>query len=232
MWFNSLNGAGQALCLGLTAVLAMMANWFKDVSAEAALIGLHTKVVAKAHVMGMGLFIMTEVMFFFSVFWAFFHSALAPTVELGSEWPPLGIEAVDPMMIPLLNTALLMSSGATVTFAHHSFFKGDRSDAIGGSLLTLVLAVVFTALQAYEYSVSEFTMSDGAFGSCFYFSTGFHGFHVFVGTLMILVAFARLVAYSVTREHHVGVEAAILYWHFVDVVWVFLYIFVYGWTAA
>ena len=101
-------------------------------------------------------------MFFFSVFWAFFHSALAPTVELGSEWPPLGIEAVDPMMIPLLNTALLMSSGATVTFAHHSFFKGDRWDAIGGCLLTLVLAVIFTALQAYEYSVSEFTMSDGA----------------------------------------------------------------------
>lgn len=106
-----------------------------------------------------------------------------------------------------------MSSGATVTLAHHSYFKGDRQGAILGSLLTLLLAVVFTALQAYEYSVSEFTMADGAFGSCFYFSTGFHGFHVIVGTLMILVGFARLVVYSVTREHHVGVEAGILYWH-------------------
>ena len=232
MWFNSLNGAGLGLLIGLTSVIVMMINWFGDITGESALIGLHTKIVAKAHVMGMGLFISTEAMFFFSIFWAFFHSALAPTVELGSEWPPAGIDAVNPLIIPLLNTGLLMSSGATVTYAHHSFFTGNRSAAIGGMILTLILAVVFTALQGYEYGVSEFTIADGAFGSCFYFSTGFHGMHVIVGTLMLAVAFARLLVYSVTREHHVGVEAGILYWHFVDVVWIFLYIFVYGWTAA
>ena len=211
IWFNSLNGAGYGVLLGFSSVLVMMMNWFGDITGESALIGLHTKIVAKAHVIGIGLFIGTEVMFFFSVFWAFFHSSLAPTVELGSEWPPLGIDAVNPLMIPLLNTALLISSGATVTYAHHSFFTGNRSAAIGGMIGTLILAVVFTALQGYEYNVSEFTIADGAFGSCFYFSTGFHGFHVMVGTLMISVGFARLLVYSVTREHHVGVEASILY---------------------
>lgn len=232
MWFNNIDGTNLSLTLGVISVIVVLTNWFGDITGEASLMGLHTKIVQKAHVMGMGLFILTEAMFFFSIFWAFFHSALSPTIELGSEWPPVGIDAVSPLMIPLLNTALLISSGATVTYAHHAFFIGNRSAAISGLIWTLILAVVFTMLQGYEYSVSEFSIADGAFGSCFYFSTGFHGFHVIVGTAMLTVAFARLVVYSVTRDHHVGVEAAILYWHFVDIVWLFLYICVYGWTAA
>lgn len=232
MWFNSVSGAGLGVLIGLVAVITVLTNWFGDITGEASLLGLHTKVVQQAHVMGMGLFILTEVMFFFSIFWAFFHSSLSPTIELGAEWPPVGIEAVSPLMIPLLNTALLISSGATVTYAHHSFFTGHRGPALTGMLWTLCLATVFTALQGYEYAVSSFTIADGVFGSCFFFSTGFHGFHVIVGTAMLAVAFARLYVYSVTREHHAGVEAAILYWHFVDVVWLVLYVFVYGWTAA
>lgn len=213
LWFNNLNGSGIALILGVISVLVIIINWFGDITGESSLIGLHTKIVAKAHVIGIGLFITTEFIFFFSIFWAFFHTSLSPTVELGSSWPPLGIEAVNPFIIPLLNTALLISSGATVTYAHHNFFIGDRKGAIIGIILTLILAIVFTILQGFEYSVSEFTISDGAFGSCFYFSTGFHGFHVILGTIIIIVAFIRLVVYSITKEHHVGAESAILYWH-------------------
>lgn len=172
LWFNLVQGAGVGLSLGVIGVLATLTAWFTDVSREASLLGLHTKVVQQAHVMGVGLFITTEAMFFMSVFWAFFHSALSPTVELGSEWPPMGLEAVSPIMVPLLNTALLMSSGATVTYAHHAMFTGSRGPAITGLLWTLSLAMVFTALQAYEYQVSSFTLADGAFGSTFYFSTG------------------------------------------------------------
>lgn len=232
MWFNGVIGSGTGTLLGATAALTVLISWFRDVSKEATLMGLHTRVVSQGHVLGFALFVTTEAMFFASIFWAFFHSALAPTVELGGTWPPVGIEAISPMLVPLLNTTLLMSSGATVTYAHHAFFHGGRGAAVLGLLATLVLAVVFTALQAYEYDVSAFTIADGAFGSCFYFSTGTHGLHVLVGTLFLAVGFGRLVTYAFTREHHTGLEAAILYWHFVDVVWVFLYVVVYGWTAA
>lgn len=122
------------------------------------------------------LFIVSEALFFVAIFWAFFHSALTPTVELGAQWPPMGIEAINPFELPLLNTVILLSSGATITFAHHSLIKGDRKGAIYGTIFTVLLALVFTCFQGIEYSVSSFTISDGVFGTCFFFGTGFHGF--------------------------------------------------------
>jgi cytochrome c oxidase subunit 3 len=181
--------------------------------------------------MGVSLFIVTEIFFFLSIFWAYFHSSLAPTVELGSQWPPAGITALNPMTVPLLNTILLLSSGATVTYAHHALIEGNRRAAIVGTGLTIVLAILFTGLQGFEYIDANFTIADGVYGSCFFFSTGFHGFHVIIGTIFIAVGFYRILAYHYTAEHHIGLEAAILYWHFVDVVWLFLYASVYWWGS-
>ena len=177
------------------------------------------------------LFIVSEVFAFLSIFWAFFHSSLSPAVEIGGVWPPLGIQILDPFAIPLLNTILLLSSGAFITYAHHAIIKGNRKSAIVGTLLTLIFAIVFTALQYYEYSEAGFTIADSVYGTVFFASTGLHGFHVIVGTIFIGVQFIRLLNHHLTTTHHVGLESAIAYWHFVDVVWLFLYAFVYLWAA-
>lgn len=219
------------LILGFLATLFAFILWFRDVTTEGTYLGDHTLVVQKGLTMGVSLFILSEVFFFISIFWAYFHSSLAPTVELGSQWPPRGITALNPMTVPLLNTILLLSSGATVTYAHHALIEGNRGAAILGGALTIVLALVFTGLQGLEYVEADFTIADGVYGSCFFFSTGFHGFHVIIGTLFIAVGLYRIIAYHYTAEHHIGLESAILYWHFVDIVWLFLYAAVYWWGS-
>lgn len=219
------------LTVGLILVVSSMAFWFRDIVSESTFLGDHTLAVQKGLNLGVILFIVSEALFFMAIFWAFFHSALTPTVELGAQWPPLGIEPVNPFELPLLNTVLLLSSGATITYAHHSLIKGDRVGALYGSVATVALALVFTVFQWVEYSVSSFTISDGAFGSCFYFSTGFHGFHVIIGTIFLGVALWRIFAYHLTDNHHVGFEGGLLYWHFVDFVWLVLFISIYYWGS-
>jgi cytochrome c oxidase subunit 3 len=174
-------------------------------------------------------FILSEIFAFFSVFWAFFHSSLSPAIEIGGLWPPLGITPLDPFSIPLLNTFLLLSSGAFVTYGHHALIAGDRKGAIFGTLITIILAIVFTVLQYVEYSEAGFTIADSVFGTVFFASTGLHGLHVIVGTIFITVGFIRILNYHLTDTHHIGHESGILYWHFVDVVWLFLFIAVYYW---
>jgi len=217
--------------LGFISVVCSMAFWFRDVISEGTYLGNHTSTVQRGLNLGVALFIASEALFFLAIFWAFFHSALSPTVELGAQWPPLGIEAINPFELPLLNTVILLSSGVTVTYAHHSLIQGNRSGVIYGLIATIILAIVFTALQGIEYTVSSFTISDSVFGSSFYFGTGFHGLHVIIGTLFIGVGFWRVLAYHSTDQHHLGLESAILYWHFVDVVWLFLYVSVYYWGS-
>jgi Heme/copper-type cytochrome/quinol oxidase, subunit 3 len=206
-----------------------MSLWFRDIISEGTYLGNHTSAVQKGLNIGVGLFIASEAMFFLAVFWAFFHSSISPSVELGAQWPPMGIQGVNPFELPLLNTIILLSSGVTVTYAHHSLIQGNRKGALYGSLVTILLAVIFTFFQGVEYTVSSFTISDGVYGSCFYFGTGFHGIHVIIGTAFLSVGLWRLLAYHFTDHHHVGLESGILYWHFVDVVWLFLYISVYYW---
>jgi len=217
--------------IGLFLVVSSMTLWFRDIIAEGTFLGNHTLAVQKGLNLGVILFIVSELMFFVAIFWAFFHSALTPTVELGAQWPPMGIDPINPFELPLLNTIILLSSGATVTYSHHALIQGDRAGAIYGAIATVVLAIVFTAFQGVEYSVSSFTISDGAFGSCFYFGTGFHGFHVIIGTIFIGVGLWRIYAYHLTDNHHLGFEGGILYWHFVDVVWLFLYVSIYYWGS-
>lgn len=231
MSFHGSTYGGTLLTLGFTLVLATMALWWRDCIRESTFQGYHTSIVQRGITIGFILFVISEVFFFLSIFWSFFHSALSPSVELGSVWPPTGIEALNPFEIPLLNTIILLSSGATVTWAHHSLIARDRKGVIYGLIFTIILALVFTALQGFEYYNAPFTIADSVYGSCFYFGTGFHGLHVLIGTIFLIVCLLRLISYQLTDSHHVGLESAILYWHFVDVVWLFLYISVYIWGS-
>lgn len=217
--------------LSLISVIYSMSLWFRDVISEGTYLGNHTLAVQRGLNMGVALFIVSEALFFLAIFWAFFHSALSPTIELGANWPPMGIQSINPFELPLLNTIILLSSGVTVTYSHHSIIQGNRSGALYGLVFTLILALIFTAFQGVEYTVSSFTISDGTYASCFYFGTGFHGLHVIIGTAFLWVGAWRLLAYHLTENHHLGLESAILYWHFVDVVWLFLYISVYYWGS-
>lgn len=231
MTFHSFLINKIVIIISLVMISYSMGLWFRDVISEGTYLGNHTLAVQRGLNMGVGLFIVSEILFFLAIFWAFFHSALAPTIELGAKWPPLGIESINPFELPLLNTIILLSSGVTVTYSHHSLIQNNRSGALYGLIFTIILAVIFTALQGVEYSVSSFTIADGTYASCFYFGTGFHGFHVFIGTIFLSVGFWRLLAYHLTENHHLGLESGILYWHFVDVVWLVLYISVYYWGS-
>jgi len=223
--------AHNFLILGLISVIYSMSLWFRDIISEGTYLGNHTLAVQRGINIGVALFIVSEALFFLAIFWAFFHSALSPIIELGGHWPPKGIDPINPFELPLLNTILLLSSGVTVTYAHHSLLQGERKGTLYGLIFTIILAIVFTAFQGVEYTVSSFTLSDGAFGSCFYFGTGFHGLHVIIGTAFLTVGLWRVLAYHFTDNHHLGLESGILYWHFVDVVWLFLFFSIYYWGS-
>lgn len=229
MSFHGFANGGSLLLLGLILTVGVMFLWFRDVISEGAYLGDHTLQVRRGLTIGFVLFVVSEIFAFLSIFWAFFHSSLSPTIELGNSWPPLGIVALDPFAIPLLNTIILLSSGGFITWAHHALIAGNRKAAIYGTIITIVLAIVFTGLQAYEYKEAGFTFADSVFGSAFFASTGLHGAHVIVGTTFIIVCLFRIINYQLTDGHHVGFESAILYWHFVDVVWLFLFLSVYYW---
>jgi len=171
-WFNGIENAMLITGIGIVSILFAWTLWFKDITVEGTYLGDHTQIVQKSLSLGVTLFIVTEAFFFVSIFWAYLHSSLAPTIELGSAWPPTAIEALSPYTIPLLNTILLVSSGAFVTYAHHAIIRGVRSDALVGAFITVLLAVIFTGLQGYEYAEAGFSIADGAFGTVFFFGTG------------------------------------------------------------
>ena len=229
MYMHGFPQGNTVLELGFILTAGGMALWFRDITTEGTYQGCHTVQVQKGLTIGVILFIVSEVFAFLSVFWAFFHSSLSPAIEIGGVWPPQGITALNPFAIPLLNTILLLASGSYITYAHHSLINRNREGAISGTFYTIVLAVIFTMLQYYEYSESTFTMADSVYGAVFFASTGLHGLHVIVGTTFILVGLIRMINYHFSTTHHLGFEAAILYWHFVDVVWLFLFIALYYW---
>nr|YP_010555063.1 cytochrome c oxidase subunit 3 [Kappaphycus malesianus]UYR20484.1 cytochrome c oxidase subunit 3 [Kappaphycus malesianus] len=213
-------------------LLISMFVWWRDVIRESTFEGHHTGIVQQGLRFGVILFIVSEILFFFAFFWAFFHSSLAPTVEIGSIWPPKGINVLNPWEIPFLNTLILLLSGCTITWTHHSIVSNLRFQAILSLFLTITLAIIFTTLQAYEYNMADFRLSDGIYGSTFYMATGFHGFHVLVGTISLSICFFRLLQYQFTQQHHFGFESSAWYWHFVDVVWLFLFVSIYWWGGS
>lgn len=231
MYFHSVRNGSLLVVLGLLLLISFMSFWWRDVIREATFEGHHTSVVQQGLRYGMLLFIVSEIMFFFAFFWAFFHSSLAPVIEIGSIWPPKGIEVYNPWEIPLLNTLILLLSGAAITWSHHAILLNFWSESLLGLGITILLAFFFMYLQMYEYINASFSISDGIYGSTFFMLTGFHGFHVFIGTSFIIVCFFRMWLNHFTSKHHFGFEAAAWYWHFVDVVWLFLFITVYWWGS-
>nr|QLY89616.1 cytochrome c oxidase subunit III [Rachispoda cryptochaeta] len=215
--------------LGNIITILTVYQWWRDVSREGTFQGLHTYQVTIGLRWGMILFIVSEILFFVSFFWAFFHSSLSPAIELGASWPPMGIISFNPFQIPLLNTAILLASGVTVTWAHHSLMENNHSQATQGLFFTVLLGIYFSILQAYEYIEAPFTIADSVYGSTFFMATGFHGFHVLIGTTFLLVCLLRHMNNHFSKNHHFGFEAAAWYWHFVDIVWLFLYVSIYWW---
>ncbi len=224
------------LGLGILGVLTCMFLWWRDVLKESKNPFYHTAVVRLGLRYGMLLFIASEVMFFVAFFWAYFHFALYPQLVLNSTaniWPPAGIHTFDPFSLPFMNTMILLLSGCTVTWAHHALLEGDRKGLVQGLALTVLLGLSFTGFQAWEYSEAPFAFSGGGvYPSTFFLATGFHGFHVIVGTIFLAVCLFRAMGGGFTPERHFGLEAAAWYWHFVDVVWLFLFVSIYWWGAG
>ncbi|MES1989728.1 MAG: cytochrome c oxidase subunit 3 [Pseudomonadota bacterium] len=221
---------------GLIIVLYTMYGWWSDVLREGRK-GDHTPVVQLHLRYGMLLFIASEVMFFVAWFWAFFDASLFPGEAIqasraaftGGHWPPQGIEVFDPWHIPLINTLILLASGTTVTWAHHALQHNDKRGLKQGLALTVILGLIFTSLQAYEYQHAAFSFGGSIYGSTFFMATGFHGFHVIVGTIFLAICFVRALNDGFDAKQHFGFEAAAWYWHFVDVVWLFLFASIYIW---
>ena len=231
-WMHEVAWGPWVFAIGAIAVLYTFYQWWSNVVREANR-GDHTPVVQLHHRYGMILFIASEVMFFVAWFWAYFNAALAPSdIEMiGGVWPPKGVEVLDPFVYPLLNTLILLLSGTTVTWAHHALIHGDREGLKQGLWLTIILGALFSCVQVYEYSHATFGFSGNIYGATFYMATGFHGFHVFVGTIFLLVCLIRTYRGDFTPTHHFGFEAAAWYWHFVDVVWLFLFLAIYVWGS-
>jgi len=211
LYMHNYIGGGNMLFTGVLMVLFVMYTWWRDIVREATFEEQHTFSVQRGMRLGMILFIVSEIMFFFAFFWAFFHSSLSPVYNIGGTWPPVAITVIPTFGIPLTNTFLLLSSGATVTWAHHAIIVRAKKQALLALIITLILATLFTSLQAFEYFDSPFTISDSVFGSCFFMTTGFHGFHVFIGTIFIFISFLRIVYNHFTSTHHFGFEAAAWY---------------------
>nr|AXS66005.1 cytochrome c oxidase subunit 3 [Cucujoidea sp. 36 KM-2017] len=228
-WFHFYNN--NLLLLGLFTMLLVMYQWWRDIVREGTFQGHHTFKVTLGLRWGMILFITSEVFFFISFFWSFFHNSLSPSIEIGMLWPPKGITPFNPMEIPLLNTLILLTSGLTATWAHHSLMENNYFQAKQSLMLTVLLGIYFTILQGYEYIEAPFTIADSVYGSSFFMATGFHGLHVIIGTIFLLTCLIRHMFNHFSNIHHFGFEAAAWYWHFVDVVWLFLYISIYWWGS-
>jgi heme/copper-type cytochrome/quinol oxidase subunit 3 len=226
---HAYQGGGTLFALGLITLLTNASLWWRDVVREATFEGKHTIAVQVGLRRGRILFIVSEIRLFFAFFWAFFHASLSPTPQIGSVWPPRGILPIDPWRIPLLNTVLLLVSGAALTWSHSARIIGWRREVRTALRWTLLLASLFTGFQVFEYLNAPFNIADGVYGSAFYRLTGLHGRHVIVGTIFLTVALYRRSKHHFTVENHLGFETAAWYWHFVDVVWIFLFLAVYVW---
>nr|YP_009489678.1 cytochrome c oxidase subunit III [Trogonoptera brookiana]SPP23581.1 cytochrome c oxidase subunit III [Trogonoptera brookiana] len=226
-WFHKYNM--NLMILGYLIILLSVYQWWRDICRESTFQGKHTILVSKGLRWGMILFIISEVFFFVSFFWAFFHSSLSPNIEIGIMWPPYSIIPFNPFQIPLLNTIILISSGITITWAHHAIMENNFYQMTQGLSLTIILGIYFSILQAYEYFEASFSIADSIYGSIFFMATGFHGLHVIIGTIFLSICLIRHLNHHFSMNHHFGFEAATWYWHFVDVVWLFLYISIYWW---
>jgi cytochrome c oxidase subunit 3 len=241
MFMHKVAAGKPVMLLGILLILSTMFFWWRDVIREGMRDHAHTPAVSHGLRLGMALFILSEVMFFVAFFWAFFGASAFPKFPvteafqgLGQQaiWPPKGIVPLDAWHIPFMNTLILLLSGTTVTWAHHALLEGKKEDVITALWFTIILGASFTGFQIFEYAHAKFGFTQGIYASTFYMATGFHGFHVFIGTTFLTVNLIRAYKDQLTPEHHLGFEFAAWYWHFVDVVWLFLFVCVYWWGAS
>jgi len=240
LWVNKYTIGGNIFIISFIILALFVQFWFTDIVREGSFEGKHSIFVQKGLKLGMILFIVSEVMFFFGFFWAYFHFSLSPAIEIGCLWPPYSIQIFDYLHIPLYNTFILLVSGVCVTWCHHNIILAKNEsvdkylieDTIIALILTVLLAIHFTGYQILEYTEASFNISDSVYGSIFFMATGFHGFHVVIGTFFLFICLIRLLKGHFSMKHHLGLEFAIWYWHFVDVVWLFLYVCVYWWAST
>jgi len=230
-WFQGIIYSGFFALLCFISLIYCAFVWWRDVLRESLNQGHHTKSVQKGIMVGMILFIVSEIMLFFGFFWCFGHSSLAPSIDIACVWPPYGVVVLQPFKIPFLNTLILLASGAGVTWAHYALLLGNARQTKVSLIVTILLAVVFTAFQGFEYCSANFSISDSVYGSCFFMLTGLHGMHVILGTLFLTVCYARARIGQLRPDHHLGFELAAMYWHFVDVVWLLVFAVVYYWGS-
>ncbi len=236
IWMHSLNDANDGsnpwlMLAGLAGLLFSLFSWWREMIVEAQA-GMNTAVVRIGLREGFILFIISEVFFFVAWFWNYLKHGLFPMRANEYMWPPAGVEVFDPWHLPLINTLILLLSGTFVTWAHHAIsHEGDNKTMARGIGIAVLLGIAFTGFQAYEYSHATFSLSHNVYGSAFFLATGFHGFHVIMGTTFLFICWLRARAAQFTREQHVGFETAAWYWHFVDVVWIMLFIIIYVWVG-
>ena len=216
--------------LGLISIFIIFFLWCKDIIIESFYQGAHTLRVVYLLKIGFYFFVVSEAMFFISFFWAYFHVSLSPSPEIGVIWPPMGIEAINPLGLPLVNTIILVWSGIWVTATHHYVKGGNKEKAMETLNYSYFLGLLFTLIQYYEFKWCSFSIADSVFGSTFFILTGFHGLHVLIGTLFLIICYYRLKYNHFTQNRHLGLECAIIYWHFVDIIWILVFILVYSWS--
>lgn len=219
------------LIIGLLILIVTSIFWFLDISREAVVKGYHTQIVRRGLKLGFLFFITSEIMLFFGFFWAFFHSALSPSIEVGAVWPPVGLNVIPVFEFPLFNTFVLIISGFSVTWVHRAISLGSFKDSIDGFMITILLGVFFIFLQGLEYYESTFNLQDGAYPSAFFMLTGLHGCHVIVGVCFLFICFLSLLSNHYLTSHYLRLVFAIWYWHFVDIVWIILFLSVYCWGS-
>lgn len=228
LYMHGYAGGVSLTFLGFSLILFLLTVWWRDVFREGRFEGLHTLAVERGLTLGFLLFLVSEIMFFFAFFWAFFHSSVAPTAAIGAVWPPLYMPSID-YQLPLTNTIILLTSSCTLTWAHQAVESGAKDSAETALYLTVFLATLFLGLQYFEFIESQLTISSGVFGSTFYMCTGFHGAHVIIGTIFLIVSTIRLSKDHSSTQSHLGYVASVWYWHFVDVVWLFVFGALYLW---
>nr|YP_010447253.1 cytochrome c oxidase subunit III [Sclerodermus sichuanensis]UTN43173.1 cytochrome c oxidase subunit III [Sclerodermus sichuanensis] len=229
MWFNNINNNFTTLIMFKIYIesVIIVTQWWNNINREAFYQGSHTILTQKNMKIGMIMFISSEVFFFISFFWTFFHMFLSPSIEIGTQWPPLNIHPFNNLSIPLLNTLILITSGISLTWSHHSLLKNNFKESSIGLIITILLGLYFSSLQLMEYNEAPFSINDSCFGSIFFVATGFHGLHVIIGTTFLIVCLMKLLNLQYSPSHHFSFEAASWYWHFVDIVWLFLFINIY-----
>ena len=231
LYMHTYSYSGYFLVSAFLYILYIGSGWGRDIVREATFQGHHTKTVKNGIKLGMVLFIVSEILFFITFFWGFFSNALSPTISIGAIWPPIGLQLFNPLEVPLLNTVILLFSGITVTWSHYAIYIPKRQylkQCILSLQLTISLGILFTLFQMIEYFDSFFNINSGIYGSVFFLLTGFHGFHVIIGTIFLMITLIRVMKNHFTYTDHIGFQSAIWYWHFVDVVWLFVYFLIYS----